>query len=79
MVLIRDIDARIAELEIRIRRISSGLGRAAEGTTHGCTNGCTGACPDPTDNCTYGCTNGCTNGCTEGCGIKTMIETTNQK
>jgi hypothetical protein len=67
MADITKLEARIAELEVRIRELIPRRGADEEGTTHGCTHGCTGDCPDPTGDCTYGCTDGCTNGCTGSC------------
>lgn len=70
MVDIDQLEARIRDLEARVRELVPGRMPADEGTTHGCTHGCTGSCPDPTGNCTYGCTDACTNGCTDGCGAR---------
>ncbi|HEU0114685.1 MAG TPA: hypothetical protein VFQ80_08410 [Thermomicrobiales bacterium] len=58
------LEARIAELEIKIREFVPALRVAADDQTHGCTHGCTGACPEGTSGCTYDCTHGCTHGCT---------------
>jgi hypothetical protein len=66
-VSLEKLEARIRDLEVRIKALAPGL-VPVDGQTHGCTHGCTGACPDPTGDCTYGCTYGCTQGCTEGCG-----------
>jgi hypothetical protein len=55
---IRALEARIAELETRIRAvgIGRGFGPVANFSSGSCTNNCTAAC-------TIGCTQGCTKGC----------------
>jgi hypothetical protein len=55
---IEDLEARIAELETRVRAVggAGNLARAAAFSEGSCTNGCTGGC---TDGCTGGCTGGC--------------------
>jgi len=63
---LKELEARIAELETRFRERPLGRAATADEQTHGCTHGCTAdSCPD-TDGCTFDCTYECTHGCTAG-------------
>lgn len=66
--VLKELEARIADLEVKFREFIFGGREIADDRTNGCTHGCTGGCPDPTGDCTYGCTYNCTHGCTaSGC------------